>query len=138
MKTTSNVYQFLILLKQVKEGKFTPEDIRETVEWEIKRSKKDPLETLYDIKLLFKELEDIFLPVVLDMVNEKIDNESQEKSNVVDMNITHSIIDLTKILRVSRKTIYNYMDDGKLEYVQLGENKRVITQQQLDSFLKKK
>ena len=72
------------------------------------------------------------------MVNEKIDNESQEKSNVVDMNITHSIIDLTKILRVSRKTIYNYMDDGKLEYVQLGENKRVITQQQLDSFLKKK
>ena len=136
MKTTSNVYQFLIILKQVEEGKFTEQDIREIVEWEIKRSKKEPLETLYDIKLLFKKLEDIFLPVVVDMVNEKIDEESREKSNVVNMNITHSINDLTNILRVSRKTIYNYMDDGRLGYVQLGNNKRVVTQEQLDRFLK--
>ena len=136
MKTTSNVYQFLIILKQVEEGKFTEQDIREIVEWEIKRSTKEPLETLYDIKLLFKKLEDIFLPVVVDMVNEKIDEESREKSNVVNMNITHSINDLTNILRVSRKTIYNYMDDGRLGYVQLGNNKRVVTQEQLDRFLK--
>ena len=52
------------------------------------------------------------------------------------MNITHSINDLTNILRVSRKTIYNYMDDGRLGYVQLGNNKRVVTQEQLDRFLK--
>ena len=65
MKTTSNVYQFLIILKQVEEGKFTEQDIREIVEWEIKRSKKEPLETLYDIKLLFKKLEDIFLVIII-------------------------------------------------------------------------
>jgi len=140
MIQTSNTYQLLILLQKVEEGKLKKEEVREVLEWKLRTTKKNGLDVLTDIKIQFKELEDIFTPVILNMMNDIINKEETEKelkNNVVNMNITHSIEDLTKTLRVTRKTIYNYMDKGKLEYVQLGENKRVVTQEQLNKFLKK-
>ncbi|MCF0231834.1 MAG: helix-turn-helix domain-containing protein [Enterococcus sp.] len=48
----------------------------------------------------------------------------------------YKVTEVAELLRVSRATVYNYLNSGELKSIKIGGNRRV-TQEQLQEFIKK-
>jgi len=49
----------------------------------------------------------------------------------------YEVEEAAKMLRVSRKTVYDWMRDGRLGYVQAGQRKRLIPRQAITQMMRK-
>lgn len=47
----------------------------------------------------------------------------------------YSVNEISRQLNITRSSVYNYMNDGKINYIQIKKHKRIITQGQLNNFL---
>lgn len=129
------ISNFSVLLKKVGESKINQEDIDEMIKRRLVDDKEQSLKNIGNIDWEFRTLSNMFVKSIQKYKDEQ--RELSKPSKGVNLIQTYSIEETSKVLKVSRKTLYNYMTDGKIGFVQISEKKRLITQGQINEFLER-
>mgnify|MGYP003605021309 FL=1 len=136
MKYQNLISDFSILLKKVGEGKISQELIDEMIKRRLDDDDKEQsLKNLGNIDWEFRTLSNMFVISVLKYKDEQ--KKKLKPSKEVNLLQTYSIEETSQYLKVSKKTLYNYMNAGKIGFVQISDMKRLITQGQINGFLER-
>lgn len=135
MKYKNLISDFSILLKKVGEGKISQELVDEMIQRRLDDDIEKSLNNLKNIDWEFRALSNMFVISV-----HKYQDEQKKKlkpSKEVDLTQSYTIEEASKYLKISRKTLYNYMTEGKIGYAKISDKKRLITQGHINEFLER-
>lgn len=135
MKYKNLISDFSILLKKVGEGKISQELIDDMIKRRLDDDKEISLKNLSNIDWEFRTLSNMF---VISVHKYKDEQKNKSKpSKEVDLSKSFTIEEASKYLKISRKTLYNYMTEGKIGYAKISDKKRLITQGHINEFLER-
>jgi excisionase family DNA binding protein len=135
----SSIFSLGIILDELQSGKISDEEIKRYVEVKSEvSSKNDPVKELLflrdHISLLSSKVNSFVYKRLIELKKENLSQEEKNKIIKIDKDLL-SVIEVSKIIGVSRQQVYNLMDDRKLPYIQVGEKGRKVLKSELEKYI---
>ena len=135
----SSIFSLGIILDELQSGKISDEEIKRYVEVKSEvSSKNDPVKELLflrdHISLLSSKVNSFVYKRLIELKKENISPEEKKKIVKIDKDLL-SVIEVSKIIGVSRQQVYNLIEEGKLSSYQLGKKGLKISKTELEKFI---
>ena len=135
----SSMFSLGAILDELQSGKINDEEIKNYINIKSEvSSKNDPVKELLFLKdyvsLLSAKVNSFVYKRLIELKKEKIEPKDKDGIIKVEKDLI-SIIEISKIISVSRQQVYNYINNGSLKAYQIGKKGLRVSKKDLEDFI---